>query len=134
MTLIKPSFVESLFHTFFNLDPDRPKYYNLVFDMARNIFLQCGVEEKAEALNQMIQTKVEYRYRAPLFAVLEGYYNPRFMFSKHAYCKIGNGIDAKVVTRFEMTTIFEEIKAWCYDEVGALTPYIRFTSKTDIMG
>jgi len=133
MSLIRPSFVESLFHTFFRLDPDRPKYYNLVFAIAKRIFLQLGVDDKVEELEKMIYKKIEKPLNAPLFAILEAYYSPRFMFSKLAYCKIGEGIDSKEVTRLEMTKTLEEVKEWCYDEITALTPYIRFTNNTDIL-
>lgn len=134
MSLVKPSFVEGLFHTFYNLDPDRPRYYNLVFDMARNIFDQCNVDDKRAQLDKMLKEDIEMKFNAPLIAILDAYYNPRFMFSKYAYCKIGSGIDSKVVTRFEMTVMFEKIKVWCFEEVSNLTPYVRFTSRTDIMG
>jgi hypothetical protein len=131
MSLIKPSFVESLFHTFFNLDPDRPQYFNLVFRLGRSMFLQLGFENKAEELQKMIEEKIEKPLSAPLFAVLQAYYNPRFMFSRIAYCKVGQGIDAKEVTRYEMTVALEEIKDWVYDEVTNLTPYVRFTRSRD---
>lgn len=134
MPLIKPSFVESIFYTFFNLDPDRPKYYNLVFRLGRNIFLQLGFEEKAEMLQQLIQAKIEFPFHSPVFAVLEAYYNPRFYWSKLAYCKVGEGIDAREVTRYEMTVILESIKDWVYDEITNLTPYVRFTQPSNIMG
>lgn len=131
MSLIKPSFVESLFHTFFNLDPDRPQYFNLVFRLGRSIFLQLGFQDKAEELVQMITNNLEKPLNAPLFAILQAYYNPRFMFSKLAYCYVGEGIDAKEVTRYEMTVALEGIKDWVYDEVTNLTPYVRFTRAGD---
>lgn len=133
MSLIKPSFVESLFHTFFNLDPDRPQYYNLVYRLTRSIFLQLGFEDKAIQLERLIKEKIEKPLNAPLFAVLQAYYNLRFMYSKLAYCKIGEGIDAKEVTRYEMTVALESIKDWCYDEVTNLTPHVRFTRHGDAM-
>jgi len=131
MSLIKSSFVESLFHTFFNLDPDRPQYYNLVFRLARSIFLQLGSEDKAVQLQKQIEEKIEKPLNAPVFAVLQAYYNLRFMYSKLAYCKVGQGVDAIEITRYEMTVAFEEIKNWCYDEVTNLTPYVRFTRSSD---
>jgi len=133
MTLIKPSFIENLLNTFFNLDPDRPKYYNLVFRLGRSIFLQLGFNEKAEKLVEMISEKLEKPFKSPLFAILEAYYNPRFLFSRIAYCKVGEGIDARQVTRYEMTVVLEEIKNWLYDEITALTPYIRFTRTSEII-
>lgn len=134
MSLIKPSFVESLFHTFFNLDPDRPQYFNLVFRLGRSIFLQLGFQKKANELQEMIKERVEKPFNAQLFSVLQAYYNPRFMFSRLAYCKIGDGIDMVEITRYEMTVIFEEIKDWVYDEVTNLTPYIRFTKSGENYG
>jgi len=133
MGLIKPSFVESLFHTFFNLDPDRPQYFNLVFRLGRSIFLQLGFENKAVQLQKMIEEKIEKPLNAPLFAILQAYYNPRFIFSKVAYCKVGTGIDTKYITRYEMTVALEEIKNWVYDEITNLTPYVRFTRTGDAL-
>lgn len=134
MSLIKPSFVESLFYTFFNLDPDRPKYYNLVFRLGRNIFLQLGFEDKAEQLQKMIHEKLEKPLQSQLFAILEAYYNPRFYFSKLAYCKVGEGIDTKEITRYEITVVLEEIKDWVYDEITELAQYVRFSQPAQIMG
>jgi len=131
MSFIKPSFVESLFHTFFNLDPDRPQYFNLVFRLGRSIFLQLGFEDKAIELQKQIEIKLEKPLSSPLFAILQAYYNPRFMFSRIAYCKVGAGIDAKEVTRYDMTVALESIKDWVYDEVTNLTPYVRFTRTGD---
>jgi len=134
MSLIKPSFVESLFHTFFNLDPDRPQYYNLVFRLGRSILMQLGFDDKAEELQRLIEEKIEKPMSAPLFAILQAYYNPRFMFSRLAFCKVGEGIDAKQITRYEMTVVLEELKDWTYDEVTKLTPYVRFTRTGQAMG
>lgn len=133
MSFIKPSFVESLFHTFFNLDPDRPQYFNLVFRLGRSIFLQLGFENKAVELEEQIKNKLEKPLSAPLFAILQAYYNPRFIFSRLAYCKVGTGIDAKEITRYDLTVTLEEIKNWVYDEVTNLTPYIRFTRTGDAL-
>jgi len=127
MSLIKPSFVESQFYTFFGLEPDRPQYYNLVFRLGRSIFLQLGFESKAIELQNMIGSRIEKPLNSSVFAILDAYYNPRFMFSKVAYCKIGGGVDAKEITRYDMTVVFEEIKDWVYDQVTALTPHVRFT-------
>jgi len=127
MSLIKPSFVETLFHSFFALDPERPNYYNLVFRYARTIFMQLGFENKTTQLQKMIEEKLEKPMNSPLFAILQAYYNYRFILSKHAFCKIGEGIDTVEVTRYEMTVVLETIKEWVYDEITNLTPYVRFT-------
>jgi len=133
MSFIKPSFVESLFHTFFNLDPDRPQYFNLVFRLGRSIFLQLGFEDKAIELERQISEKLEKPLKAPLFAILQAYYNPRFIYSRVAYCKVGQGIDTKEITRYEMTVALESIKDWVYDEITNLTPYVRFTRNSEIL-
>lgn len=133
MSYIKPSFVENLFHTFFNLDPDRPQYFNLVFRLARSIFLQLGFENKAMELQQMIHDRLEKPLNSQLFAILQAYYNPRFIFSRLAYCKVGSGIDSKEVTRYDLTVVLEELKDWAYDEVTNLTPFVRFTRTGDAM-
>lgn len=131
MSLVKPNFVESLFHTFFNLDPDRPQYYFLVFRLSRSIFLQLGFNDKAEELKNKIYNEIEKPLSSNLFSILQAYYNPRFINSKVAYCKVGKGIDAKEVTRYQMTSVLEEIKEWCYDEITNMTPFVRFTRYTE---
>ncbi len=134
MSLIKPSFVESQFHTFFRLEPDRMMYYGSVFALARSIFLMLGFNNKADELQLMIEEKIEFPLRSKLFSILQAYYNPRFIFSKLAYCKVGSGVDTEYVTRYQMTGVLEEIKQWTYDEVTNLTPYIRFTRPNEITG
>jgi len=134
MTGIKPSFVESLFYTFFNLDPDRPMFYNHVFRMGRSIFLQLGKKDKILELDNMIKLEIEEVFKSNLYSVLQGYYNPRFMYSMNAYCKIGEGVDTVKVTRYDMTIKFEKIKNWIYDEINLLTQDVRFTKIADIMG
>lgn len=133
MSLIKPSFVESLFHTFFDLDPDRMQYYNLVFRMSRSIFFQVGFNNKADELEKKIFEGIEKPFSCKLFSFLQAYYNPRFINSRVAFCKVGQGIDTKEITRYEMTCILEEIKNWCYDEITKLTPFIRFTRNGEAM-
>lgn len=134
MSLVKPSFVESMFHNYFMLDPDRPKYYNNVFAQARKIFMQLGFDDKARLLQKKIHEHIEKPFNAPMFAVLDGYYNFRFMYSKKAFCKIGEGVDSKEITRYEMTIAFERIKEWCDDEIINITPYIRFTQRSEFLG
>jgi hypothetical protein len=133
MTLIKPSFVESLFHNFFNLDPERRKYFNLVFRLARTIFMQLDLTDKAEELDNQIRENLEEPLDRPIHAILDAYYIPRFYFSRLAYCKVGSGVDVRYVTRYQMTTELEKIKNWCYDEITGLTPYVRFTQGTPFM-
>lgn len=132
MSLVKPTLVEGLCHTFFNLEPDRPEYYNLVFRLARSIFLRLNFDDKVEEMEIMIKTQLEEPLNAPLFAILQAYYNPRFMFSKLAYCRIGRGVDAKIVTRYDMTVRLEHIKDWAYDEVTNLSQFVRFTRHSDM--
>lgn len=127
MSLLKPSPVEQRINAFFGLEPDRLDYYKNVFTLARVIFIMMGSEDKAVELQKMIQKSLEEPLQAPLFAILQAYYNIRFINSKIAYCKVGSGIDATEFTRYEMTVILEEIKEWCYDEVTNLTQYVRFT-------
>lgn len=134
MSMIKPSFVESSFHAFFQLDPSRPFYYNLVFRAGRDIFIQLGAEEKADELHGLIELKLEKPLNAKLHAILKTFYNQRFLFSQLAYIKVGEGIDAIYITRYEIETIMEEIKDWVYDEVIKMTPFIRFTQRPEILG
>lgn len=133
MSYIKPSYVEKLFNAFLQLDPDRPRYYNNVINIGKQIFMHLGFHEYIKELDEMIEEKIEKPFNAPLSAVLDGYYSLRFMHMRLAYCKIGHGIDARHVTRYEMTQMFEDIKDWIEWKVSELTPYIRFTTQQEIL-
>ena len=133
MTLLKPSFIETLFHSFFSLEPDRLNYFNSVFRVGRSIFIQMGFKDKADELQKMIYDELEQPLNAELFAILQAYYNIRFINSKLAYCKVGEGIDVQEVTRYDLTVKLEKIKNWLYDEITTLTHQVRFTSNQNAM-
>ena len=65
--------------------------------------------------------------------IVNAYDNPRFMFSKRAYTKIGDSLDYKEVTRYEIENRLELVKNWIYDEVTQVSPYIRFTRQSQMM-
>lgn len=133
MTLLKPSFIETMFHSFFNLESDRLNYFNSLFRLGRSIFIQLGYNDKAQELENMIKYKLEKPLNSPLFAILQAYYNVRFIHSKLAYCKVGDGINTIEITRYEITVILEEIKEWLYDEITQLTHQVRFTNSQNIL-
>ncbi len=133
MTLLKPSFIETLFHSFFSLEPDRLNYFNSVFRVGRSIFIQMGFKDKADELQKMIYNELEKPLNAELFAILQAYYNIRFINSKLAYCKVGEGIDVQEITRYDLTVKLEKIKNWLYDEITTLTHQVRFTSNQNAM-
>jgi hypothetical protein len=127
MSLVKPSFTESLYVTLFQLEGGRPQYYVLVHRLARNIFLSLGYEDKVDAMERMIRTHIEIPLQADFVSVCAAFDNPRFMFSKRAYTLVGDGIDSRSVTRYEIQQRLEYVKNYIYDEVVQLSPYIRFT-------
>ena len=124
----KPTFVENLFHTFFNLQPDRPMYYLHVYRLTRSIFLNLGQDEKAEELDMLIRERIEKPYNANFIHLINAYYNPRFMFKRNAFCKVGDRIDYLKVTRYDIYIKLEGIKNWCYDELSTLANDVRFTA------
>lgn len=133
MSLVRPSFVENLYTTFFALEPDRPMYYMYVVRLGRSIFLSLNFQEKAILLDKMIQDKIEIPLQSDFGSVIQAYYNPRFMFSKKAFTKVGDSIDYRYVTRYEISKMLEELKDWVYDEVTEMAEYIRFTRTTQVM-
>lgn len=66
-------------------------------------------------------------------AIVNAYDNPRFMFKRRAYTKIGDSIDYKEVTRYEIENRLEVVKDWIYDEITQVSPYIRFTRQSQMM-
>lgn len=127
MSLIRPSFVENLYHTFFQLEADRPMYYLLVVRLARSIFMSLGYDDLVIEMDALIKEIIEIPLHADFVSIIHAFYNPRFMFSKQAYTKIGDSIDYQEVTRYEIMMRLEYVKDWIYDKIVELSPYIRFT-------
>lgn len=125
---IKTTFIESLFSTLFNLQAGRPNYYLNIVDAARNIFMNLGLEEKNKMLDIMIRQKLELPLRSNFLAIVNAYDNPKFMFSKKAFCKIGDSIEYRKITRYEIFLALEEIKRWIYSECSVLANDVRFTA------
>lgn len=125
---VKPTFVENLFHTFFNLQPDRPFYYLHVYRTARSIFLNLGQDEKAEELEELIRENIERPFNTNFINLINAYYNFRFLMKKNAYCKVGDRIEYQKVTRYDIYLKLEVIKNWCYDELSVMANDVRFTA------
>lgn len=133
MSFVRPSFVENLYNTLFQLEPDRPYYYLFVVRTAKSIFMVLGFEELLEQLDKKIRDEIEIPLQSQFVPVIHAYYNPRFMLSKRAYTKVGDSIDYKEVTRYEIMMRLENVKDWVYDNVVQLSPYIRFTRPTQAL-
>lgn len=134
MTLIRPSFVENLYNTLFALEPDRPLYYLFVIRLARSIFISLGfegtnpeMENKVLIMDNLVKEIIEVPLEASFTQIIHAFYNPRFMYSKKAFTYIGEGVDAREVSRYEIMMRLEYVKDWVYDEIIGLSPYIRFT-------
>lgn len=133
MTFIRPSFVENLYNTLFQLEPDRPMYYLFVVRIARSIFMTLGFEDLVKELENRIKEEIEIPLQSHFVSIIHAYYNPRFMFSKRAYTKIGDSLDYREVTRYEIMMRLESVKDWIYDNVVQLSPYIRFTKPSQAL-
>ena len=135
MTMIKPSFIESRFYTIFHLEPDRPRYYEFVVMLAKSIFYELGLEDKADELDQLVYEHIEEPLRAQFGIVVYVYDKARYSGKalNRLYVKVGDGIDARVITFFEIKVELDYIKDWCYDEVMQLTGMVRFTQPHQLM-
>jgi len=133
LSLIRPSPVESLYTTLFNLEPDRPRYYINIVRIARSIFISLGFENKVYEMEMVIKKNIETPLMTSYTAIVNAYDNPRFMFKRRAYTKIGDSIDYKEVTRYEIENRLEVVKDWIYDEITQVSPYIRFTRQSQMM-
>jgi len=133
MSFIRPSFVENLYDTLFQLEPDRPYYYLFVVRVARSIFMTLGFEELKDQMEKMIKDEIEIPLQSQFVPIIHAYYSPRFMLSKQAYTKVGDSIDYREVTRYEIMMRLERVKDWIYDQVVQLSPYIRFTKQTQML-
>lgn len=130
VSFVRPTFVENLYNTLFQLEPDRPYYYLFVVRIGKNIFMALGFDELNEKLDKLIKEQVELPLQSQFVSVIHAFYNPRFMMSKRAYTKVGDSIDYREVTRYEIMMRLEIVKDFIYDEVVKLSPYIRFTKPT----
>ena len=133
MSLIRPSPVENLYITLFNLESDRPQYYLNIVRLARSIFISLGYDDKVNILQQIIKRYVETPLKSDFVSIVNAYDNPRFMYSKRAYTKIGDIIDYKEITRYEIGQRLEMVKEWVYDEVTKVSSHIRFTRQAQMM-
>lgn len=127
MTLVRPSFQENLHTTLFNLDADRPMYYLLVIRVGRSLFLSMGLQDEVDKIDKMIFETLEKPLRAPFIAIMEAFYSPRFMYTKHAYTRIGDSIDYVQVTRWDIRMRLERVKDYIYDRATEISGMIRFT-------
>jgi hypothetical protein len=128
MQTIKPTFTENLFFSLYNLEPERPMYYLNLYRIAKNIFISCNLEDKLEELNMLIKTEIERPLRTTFQSVNHAYYNPRFLMSKKAYCKIGDAMEYRMVTRYEIMMRLERIKDWIFDQCSLLSQSVRFSA------
>lgn len=133
MSLIRPTPVENLYTTLFQLESDRPKYYISVVRLARSIFLSLGFNDKVDELNIVIQQQIEIPLKAEYVSIVNAFDNPRFFYSRRAYTKIGDSLDYKEVTRYEIEKRLEVVKDWIFDEITQLSQYIRFTKQSQMM-
>lgn len=131
--MIRPSFTENLHNTLFRLEADRPMYYLLVIRVGRSLFLSMGFNDEVDKIDKMIFDTIEEPFKAPFQAIVEAFYNPRFMYTKQAYTRIGNSIDYVEVTRWQMRMRFEKIKDHIYDKATQYSSLIRFTHSSEAM-
>lgn len=136
MSLIRPSPVEYQIQILQSLQPDRPKYYEAVVQITKNIFFMLGFDgsnpeydNKVEELNSLLREMIEIPFEAPYTCVVMAFDNPRHFGSRKAYTIIGEGLDAQEVSKFHIEMRLNHIKDWCYREVMQLTPYVRFTQR-----
>ena len=133
MGLIRPSPIENLYHTLFQLESDRQEYYINLVRIARSIFLSLGFNKKAGEMQNIIKNYIEIPLNAEFVSVVNAYDNPKFMYSKKAFTRIGDSIDYKEVTRYEIKKRLEFIKNRIFDEVTKVSPYIRFTRQGQML-
>jgi hypothetical protein len=124
--IITTTYVENLFFSLLNLDPDRPLYYLNVYRTGRNIFIHLGLKNDMKKLEILIKNEIEKPLKADFLSVIQAYYNQRFLFSKKAFCKIGDNIDPVRVTRYDLFRRLEKIKDFIMDRCSELAQHVRF--------
>lgn len=133
MSLIRPSPAENLYLTLFQLESDRPKYYIHVVRVARSLFLSLGYDGKVEEMERVIKIYIENPLKTDFVSIVNAFDNPKFANSRKAYTKIGDSIDYKEVTRYEIEKRLEKIKNWIYDEITKVSKDIRMTRQSQML-
>lgn len=133
MTLIRPSPVENLINSLWGLEPDRPKYYIFVCRQARNIFQIMDKPEKVVEMERIKKTYVEIPLSSHFVAVVHAFDKFRYSMPKRAYVKIGDILNHKEITIYEIEQRLEAVKDWVYDEVAELSQYVRFTNQQPVL-
>ena len=133
MSLIKPSIAENLHNTLFSLESDRPKYYTNIVRVAKSLFLSLNQEQKVQEMDLMIKRVIENPIDSDFVSVVNAYDNPRFMHSRKAFTRVGDSIDYKEITRYEIEQRLEKVKNWVFDEVTILAKEIRITSQSQML-
>jgi hypothetical protein len=129
--LVKTTYVELQFRTLYSLDPDRPLYYGQVIRTARDIFIYLNKNELLAELELKIK-KFERKFKTSFKNFEQAYYTQRFYFNKKAWCRIGDSVDYRKVTRYEMFYELELIKDWIYDSISVMSQRVRLSALTDI--
>ena len=128
--LVRPTFQENLYKTLFQLSVNTEFYYLTVFRNGKSIFKSLGFEEEVKKIDDMIKSIIEEPFNRPLTAVLEAY---ELMKNRNSnYFIIGDVIDYKEVTTWEITQRLDYIKDYIFDRLTELSPLIRFTSNADL--
>lgn len=132
MSLIRPTFLENLCIQLYNLDPERRFYYLELVTQAEAIFRILQYHEKISEMKKLILTEIEIPLMSRFKSVIHAYYNQKFMERRMAYTKVGDYLDYKEVTRFEIMERLEIVKDWIFIEITKITPHIRFTRYSQI--
>ena len=124
--------MENLYSTLINLESDRLLYYANVVRVGKNLFIALDFKELVDELDKMIYFTIEKPLQAPFSAIVEAYYNPRFVQSKRAFTRIGSVIDYREVSRMEIGQRLEYIKDFIYDKATQMSSLIRFTKHYEL--
>lgn len=133
MGLVKPTLYEGIVNTLFRLESDRPRYYYNVILLGTRLFNLMDAKEYIQQLNDMIRSEIELPLQTELLPLLDLLDDYRFREKKSAYIKVGDSIDYKEITSYEIKSRLERIKEFVYDKVTELSQEIRFTQSYDIM-
>jgi hypothetical protein len=130
--LVKVTPVENLFFSINNADPSRPQYHNLVYQYGRQIFIMLQLEDKYNELNILVRKEIEMPMKADYQTILDAYYDNKFLFSKKAFCKIGDPIEPIYVSRYEIGRRLQKITQWILDNCSELSNNVRFYSVQNV--
>lgn len=133
MSMIRTSNHEELIRSIRNLDSLRPEYFTNLIKISKWLYSISLKGYYITELNHLITIKLEKPFMTKFKLIEKVYDEMKQVGNYSAYILVGDGIDSKEVTYFELKLIFDEIDEWVADTVAEISQDVRFTRPLEIL-